>query len=562
MTKSILRYFIIILIVSLLSSSLLSAAIFSNNLLDKTKEEMLYSLKLIDYAIDFDKPFQDQILELNPLAYTDDTRISIIDQKGNVVADTVSEDVSKNHLNRQEVQEALKNEVGYAQRHSETTGENMLYVAYFHHNYIIRLSIPYNGIIERIPALIPALSVSTIVSFVIAYLLSRRLAYRISKPIVEIGDSLDHMTEDFRFDLKTYEYQEFNVIVETIHNLSHRLRKSIREVQLEKLKIDEILKQMNEGFVLLDENYKILSINAKAITILGDLRLYDSLLDHLYYPEIINALENNVYKQVVEIKINHIIYACYISRLDLGTTLLFVDITASKKAEKIRSEFFSNVSHELKTPITSIRGYSDLLAQGYVQDEKQKQVMLNKIQDEVNNISRLINDILMLSRIESMDRTVEMMPLKMKGIVDDILESYDVEMKQHDIQVDYDFEDVTFIGNHQQIHTLLNNLIGNAVKYNKDHGHIYIDVVEAENAIRIVVEDTGIGIPLADQSRVFERFYRVDKGRSRQRGGTGLGLAIVKHIVSYYKGMIHLESELDKGTTIEVILPQQTISEV
>lgn len=562
MTKSILRYFIIVLIVTLLSCSLLSATLISNSLLSKTQNEMLYSLKLIDYAIDFDKPLQNQIVELNPLAYAEETRISIIDQSGNVLADTVSEDVSKNHLDREEIQDALKNQVGYAQRRSETTRENMLYVAYFHHNYIIRLSIPYNGIIDHIPALIPALSMSTIVSFIIAFFLSRSLAYRISKPIVEIGDSLDHMTEDFRFDLKTYEYQEFNVIVETIRNLSHRLRKSMREVQLEKLKIDEILKQMNEGFVLLDENYKILSINSKAITILGNLKLYDSFLDYLYYPEIIKALENNVYKQVVEIKINHMIYACYISRIDLGTTLLFVDITASKKSEKIRSEFFSNVSHELKTPITSIRGYSDLLAQGYIHDEDQKKMMLNKIQSEVNNISTLINDILLLSRIESMDREVEMMPLKINIIIKDILESYDVEMKKHDIHVHYDFKNVNYIGNHQQIYTLLSNLIGNAVKYNKDHGNIYIDISEAENAINIVIKDTGIGIPLADQARVFERFYRVDKGRSRQRGGTGLGLAIVKHIVSYYKGMIHLNSELDKGTMIEVILPQQTILEV
>lgn len=562
MTKSILRYFIIILIVTLLSSCFLSATLFSNSLLMKTKDEMLYSLKLIDYAIDFDKPFEKQILELNPLAYAEQTRISIIDPQGNVVADTFSEDVSKNHLDRQEVQDALKNGVGYAQRRSKTTNENMLYVAYYHDRYIVRLSIPYNGIIDHIPALIPALSISTVVSFIIAFFLSRRLAYRISQPILEIGEGLDHMTEDFRFDLKTYEYQEFNVIVETIHNLSHRLRKSMREVRLEKLKIDEILKQMNEGFVLLDENYKILSINARAITILGDLKPYDSLLDHLYYPEIINALEKNIYKQVVEIKIDHNIYACYISRIDLGTTLLFVDVTASKKAEKMRSEFFSNVSHELKTPITSIRGYSDLLAQGYVQDEMQKQKMLNKIQVEVDNISRLINDILMLSRIESMDREVEMLPLKIKSIVDEVLDSFDVEMKQHDIHVHCQFSDMTYIGNHQQIYTLLSNLIGNAVKYNKDHGHIYIDVQEAENAIRIVIEDTGIGIPLADQSRVFERFYRVDKGRSKQRGGTGLGLAIVKHIVYYYKGMIRLESELDRGTTIEVVLPQQTLSEV
>ena len=210
--------------------------------------------------------------------------------------------------------------------------------------------------------------------------------------------------------------------------------------------------------------------------------------------------------------------------------------------------------------MTSIRGYSDLLTQGLVVDEHQKQMMLEKIQNEVTNMSTLINDILMLSRIENMDIEVEMMPMKMKSVVDEVLESYDVEISKHDITVCTDFADMTYIGNHQQIYTLLNNLIGNAIKYNKDHGYVEVVIEPLDEAMKIVVKDTGIGIPLADQARVFERFYRVDKGRSKQRGGTGLGLAIVKHIVSHYKGTIHLSSELEHGTTIEIILPQQVLN--
>lgn len=562
MTKSILHYFIVILIVALLSSCFISATLISNSLLSTTKQDMLYSLKLIDYAMDYEKPLEEQIQKLNPLAYSDQTRISIIDQKGDVIADTVSESVSENHAQRQEVQEALTNREGYARRRSDTTNENMLYVAIYSQGYILRLSIPYNGLIDHLPSLIPALSISAIVSFGIAYFLSRKLAFTISKPIIEISESLDQMSNDFRFDLKQYDYQEFNIIVDTIHNLSHRLRKSMREVKLERIKMDEILKQMNEGFVLLDENYKILSINAKAISILGNMKPYDQFMDYLYYPDIINALENNVPKQEIQMKINHSVYACYISRIDLGTTLLFVDITVAKKAEKMRSEFFSNVSHELKTPMTSIRGYSDLLAQGLVQDETQKQTMLKKIQDEVTSMSTLINDILMLSRIENMDVEVEMMPMKMKGLVEEVLESYEVEIAQHGISVHTDFKEMIYVGNHQQIYTLLNNIIGNAIKYNKDEGDVYIDIESIGEAMKVTVKDTGIGIPIADQARVFERFYRVDKGRSKQRGGTGLGLAIVKHIVSHYKGTILLTSELEKGTMIEIVLPQQVEKEV
>lgn len=558
MTKSILRYFIIILIVALLSSCTISAMLVSNGILDTTKHDMLYSLKLIDYALDYDAPLESQIEKLNPLAYSDDTRISVIDVQGDVVADTARDSISENHLERQEIQEALKNGEGYAQRKSETTGEETLYVALYNHDdYVVRLSIPYHGITDYLSTLVPAFAISSVVSFVIAFILSRKLAVTISKPIIEISDSLDHMSKDFRVDLKDYDYQEFNVIVDTIYNLSHRLRKSMREVKLERVKIDEILKQMNEGFVLLDENYKILSINEKAISILGNMKVHDHILDYLYFPDIIRALQNNITKQQVEIKIEENIYACYISRVDFGTTLLFVDITASKKAEKMRSEFFSNVSHELKTPMTSIRGYSDLLAQGVVQDDKQKQIMLEKIQTEVDSMSRLINDILMLSRLESMDVEAEMMPIKMKSIVDEVLESYEVEIAKHDIHMKYDFDDIVYEGNHQQIYTLLNNIIGNAIKYNKDHGEVSIDIETQGDGMKIVVEDTGIGIPLADQGRVFERFYRVDKGRSKQRGGTGLGLAIVKHIVSHYKGTIDLKSELNVGTKIEIVLPHQ-----
>lgn len=559
MTKSILRYFIIIVFVALLCSCFLSVALISDNLLNTTKQDMLYSLKLIDYALDYKQPLEPQIDLLNPLAYSDQTRITIIDEKGKVVADTTNEEVKENHLQREEIQSALKERVGYAQRRSETTKESLLYVAYQTQGYVLRLSIPYNGIIDHLPSLIPAFSISIIVSLVIAYILSRKLAYTISRPIIEISEGVDQMGENFRFDLKSYDYQEFNIIVDTIHNLSHKLRKSMQEVKLERSKIEEILKQMNEGFVLLDENYKILSINSKAKSILGHMKEYDCFMDYLYFPELINALENNVMKQEVEIKLDQSVYACYISRRKLGTILLFVDITASKKAEKMRSEFFSNVSHELKTPMTSIRGYSDLLVQGLIKDETKKNEMLGKIQTEVNSMSTLINDILMLSRIENMDLKLEVSPMKMQAIVHEVLESYEVELQKHFINVHTDFDDLIYNGNHQQVYTLLNNLIGNAIKYNKEYGDVYIIVESQGNAIKIVVEDTGIGIPLADQSRVFERFYRVDKGRSKQRGGTGLGLAIVKHIVFHYKGTLQLKSELDQGTKIEITLPQQEV---
>ena len=557
MTKSILRYFIVVLVITLLSTCILSTAFLSHILLERTKQDMFYSLRLMNYAIDINQPLVNQIDQLNPLAYSSQSRISIIDKEGNVLVDTDDRQVSQNHLDRQEISDALLYGEGTSSRYSVTTKTNMLYVAYYDGNYILRLSIPYNGLIDELPVLIPALSMSAIGSFIIAFLLSRRLAYKISKPIIEISESLDHMSNDFYFHLKDYDYQEFQVIVDTLHNLSHKLRKSMREVKLEQIKIDEILKQMNEGFVLLDENYKILSINQQAISLLGQMQLYDKFTDKINNPNILDALNNHISKQMIELHIDHNVYACYISIIDLGTTLLFLDITANKKAEKIRSEFFSNVSHELKTPMTSIRGYSEILSQGIVKDQQQEKEMLSKIQNEVQNMSTLINDILMLSRLESKDIKIDISQLNVKKIMNNVLESYEAEISLHHLEVSLDIEDMIFKGNDYHIFTLFSNIVGNAVKYNVDNGKIMISLHAENHAMKLTVKDTGIGIPLSDQTRVFERFYRVDKGRSRQRGGTGLGLAIVKHIVSFYQGTISLTSELNQGTEIEVIILEQ-----
>ena len=558
MRKSIFKYFIIVLIVTLISSCALTATLVSKMLLERTKHDMLYSLNLIVYALNDETSLQNQVMELNPLAYSDETRITIVDLQGNVLADTEKNTIYENHYEREEIQKALLNEVGYASRKSETTDFNTLYVALLSDKYIVRLSIPYDGIMEFIPVLVPALAISATVSFLIALILSRKLSYRISKPILEINEGLENMSSHFEFQLNQYDYQEFNNIVNTIDNLSERLRKSIQEVKLEKRKIEEVLTQMNEGFILLDENYKVLSINAKAMQLFKDLNIDKNIIDYKIYPEIIDALKQNVYKQVVEIKIEDNVYAVYISKVKLGTTLLFLDVTASKTAEKMRREFFSNVSHELKTPMTSIRGYSELLANGYIKDEAKQREMLNKILVETDNISTLINDILLLSRLENMELHDDMVSMNINRVIEEVIDSYEVEIERHQISVDRRFNDIKYIGNPKQIHTLLNNLIGNAIKYNKENGSVSVSVEEESNAIKITVSDTGIGIPLSDQPRIFERFYRVDKGRSKLQGGNGLGLAIVKHIVTNYKGTIRLESEVNKGTTIEIVLPQQT----
>ncbi len=555
MSKSILRYFIFIFSLALIICCVLTATLMSNQYLKQTKQELLYAVKLIDYSLDSSISIKQQIDEINPYVFTDESRITIIDNQGDVLADTYNNNIKENHLNREEVKEAMKNKVGYATRKSTTTGKEYIYIAYTGKDYITRLATPYYGAKNQLETIIPTLLISTIVSFIISFILSRRLAKNITQPMKEICESLDHLDHNFDYRSKDYKYEEYNVIVQTVENLSHRLRKTLAENRLQQRKIDEILKQMNEGFVLLDDEYKVLNGNDKAMMILGTIHVRSEFLPQIQIKEIKEALNNPMSKQYIELKINDLYYACYMSRKKLGTTLLFVDITSTKQNDKMRRDFFSNVSHELKTPMTSIRGYSELLSQGIIEDENKKTYMFNKIQSEVDHMMNLINDILMLSRIEYIEDKQEDVPIRLDVLVDEILERYELHIANKGIHIEKEIEEFIYYHNHSYMYTLLSNLISNAIKYNIEGGTIYIKIIQKENEVIIIVEDTGIGIPLKAQTRVFERFYRVDKARSRQSGGTGLGLAIVKHIVSSCNGNIRLKSSENVGTKIEVILP-------
>ena len=226
-----------------------------------------------------------------------------------------------------------------------------------------------------------------------------------------------------------------------------------------------------------------------------------------------------------------------------------------EKEKQIRQEFFSNASHELKTPITSIQGYAELLESGMIQDENMKLDFARRIKKEAENMTGLINDILMISRLEAKDAEVVFSSVRISVLLDDILDSLKPLAAQCQVFLHADCQPITIEANPQQMKELLNNLITNAVKYNRPGGQVWVQIREQGDAMVVRVKDNGMGIPADSLDRIFERFYRVDKGRSRKQGGTGLGLSIVKHIVSFYRGTIRVSSEIDKGSEFVVELP-------
>lgn len=557
--KTIFRYFLTVLLVTLVLSSSVSMVILSSQMLENTKHDMLYAVKLVDYQLDESHDLKAQVDALNPLAYNDQTRLTVIDTNGEELADSGSEEIDENHKGREEVKQALSEGVGYATRYSSTVKRNMLYVAVFNKGYIVRLALPYNGIFDNLPTLVRPLGVGAIMSLVIALFLSKRFANTLTAPIQDITTQVTKMKDYRELEFDSYKYDEFNIIASKLEEQAKTIHDTMKKLKSEQIKINGILDQMKEGFVLLDSDLTVLMVNRKAQKLYGHtIKLNCSIKDFIFDFKIINALDHlSDEQQVVEVEKEKEFYNCYVAKVDYGVTLLFVNITEQHNAMKMRQEFFSNVSHEFKTPMTSIRGYSELLETGVINDKDASKKALDKIHDEVNNMSTLINDILMISRLENKDVDVIKHPVHLTPLVDEIIDTMQVEIDKKHLQVDKELEDITYTSNHQHMHQLLSNLITNAIKYNVDGGKIIIKSYQFGRNIIIEVSDTGRGISKIDQGRVFERFFRCDQGRDKETGGTGLGLAIVKHIVQYYQGNITLTSKLHEGTTFKVTLPME-----
>ncbi|CUH93916.1 sensor histidine kinase [Herbinix luporum] len=461
MKRAIFKNFIIIISLALLLSGSIFSTLISNILLGKTRENMIDLLQIIDQSLDYSEDIKSQIDNLLAINQRNKSRITVMDIMGNVVADSDISDYNNidNHLNREEIQEALKAGIGYAKRKSNTLGIPMLYVSYLSRqgNYILRISMPYSGLINYMVYLLPAILLSLGISLIVSIILGNRFSRSITKPLYEISEELLKINEDnSNLSFRNYEYYELNLIANTTKQMADAIRESMKKIEFEKM---------------------------------------------------------------------------------------------------VRQEFFANVSHELKTPITSIRGYIELLENGMATDEKMKKEFMARIKKESQNMANLINDILMISRLETKEAEVIISEVRICPIVNDLIASLKPLASENNISIDINCKPIILKANEGQIKELFNNLIVNAIKYNKPGGKVNITVSKEGNDAIFIVEDTGVGIPEESKARVFERFYRVDKGRSKKIGGTGLGLSIVKHIVNYYNGSIKLESELGRGSKFTIRIP-------
>ena len=476
-----------------------------------------------------------------------DYRITWIAADGTVLYDTILPDTpEENHAGREEVKRALETGEGKSTRYSTTLLEKTIYYARrLTDGSVLRLSI--SGATTGYLALgvvQPALLV-----FVLALILSSFLARRISNRIVE---PLNHLDLDHPLD-NTAAYAELSPLLRRIHEQRVENAAQLRALRQKTDEFNQTIGSMKEGLVLLDENERVLSINAAAkdVFAVNDDCMGRDFLTIDRDPDMTHALG--------KARADGRMYQFDISRIEsggapIGTVLLAFDITEREYAERNRREFTANVSHELKTPLQGIIGSAELIENGMVQPQDVPR-FVEHIHSEASRMVTLIGDIIRLSQLDEGDvmprEDVDVLAAAKEAVL-----NLSDEAAKRGITMTVDGTPAIVHGVRRLISEIAFNLCENAVKYNRDGGSVFVKVeTEGENAV-LTVRDTGIGIPDADQSRVFERFYRVDKSHSKASGGTGLGLSIVKHAVMYHHGKVELRSATGEGTCVRAVLPK------
>ncbi|HFI0740506.1 TPA: ATP-binding protein [Streptococcus agalactiae] len=488
---------------------------------------------------------------------TSNVRITWVDNKGQVLYDTQSDAKHmKNHANRQEIKEAIKSGYGESTRWSATLTEKSIYAAQrLNNGTIVRLSVAQQTIFYLLLGMISPLAIIILLAIILSVLIARYIAKKVSEPLNNID--LDH-------PLSNDSYEEITPLLRRLDSHQAKIQHQKLLLQKRQKEFDTIISKIKEGMILLDDQARIVSINAEALKLFQinddwhgrfmmevsrDLTLKDLIDQGLKgkKKEANIGIENNHYRVLVRPTTDN-------NRVT-GLVVLLFDVTDQLQMEQLQREFTANVSHELKTPLHVISGYSELLANQMVPNEEVPQFAA-KIHKESERLVKLVEDIINLSHLDEQEKlpqeTVNLYDLTQK-----VLEGLQAKADKKHIQINFNGEEAILRGNPVLLNSLVYNLCDNAITYNHEKGQVNVTLKNSPDTITLEVSDTGLGIAEKDKKRIFERFYRVDKSRSKIVGGTGLGLSIVKSALDFYNGSIKVDSHLGQGTTMTVLLHKQ-----
>lgn len=494
-------------------------------------------------------------------------RITAISPDGTVMYDNMADvELMDDHSSRPEVEEALLEGQGENIRFSSTLSSNVYYCAELLANgYVLRFAREIKSIRSLFAGVVPVMTVMVLFIITVASFLSSWLAEIIVRPVGLIATSLDSIT-DGEAPEDVVIYDELIPFADRIRRQTVKINEYIQEIRRETDTIGIITKNMQEGFIMMDPEGWILTINQSALRMLGSSNYGDSgkrnIVELCRAPEFLGGIDealSGVSHVVKDLDQDGRYHRCYINQVQKGGEpeglfVLIEDVTAQVQSEIMRREFSANVSHELKTPLTTINGFAEMIKEGLITDMDSIKKYCAMINREGDRLIALIDDIIRLSEIEE-KREALSEDVDLAKVLEDVFSMLGPKAKKSSVLLESEAEHIIVRANYSYMSELFYNLIDNAIKYNVEGGSVHVSVRREGSHAVISVKDTGCGIPAEHLSRIFERFYRVDKSRSKETGGTGLGLSIVKHIAEACGGFAGIQSTVREGTEIFVKLP-------
>ncbi len=481
-------------------------------------------------------------------------RITIVDADGVVLYDNRADPaLMENHLDRSEIADALRTGSGQSRHYSGTTKEQTIYYAsLLSDGSVLRISAKYDSLFSVLEGLLVPAAAAIIIILLVCVFISSRLSHQITEPIntIDLNDPSDERL-----------YRELAPLVQKLRQQNRTIKSQMDELVRKQREFAAITENMSEGLILLDSKGSVLSANRFALEALGSEEEIKSLGRDRCPEEFCRGFElalageksELIFPQgerMLQLISNPVISMGQVS----GVALLILDVTEREKRDELRREFSANVSHELKTPLTSISGFAELMRDGIVSADKMREFSAD-IYAESQRMISLVEDIMLLSRLDEGSAEPEPESVELRALCGEVIATLSDFASKNHVEVKLSGCEGELTGSRRILTEMVYNLCENAIKYNKPGGWVHIEIDRAEAGLCLAVRDSGIGIPAAHQSRVFERFYRVDKSHSKATGGTGLGLAIVRHGLKYHGASIELNSKEGIGSEFIITFP-------
>ena len=536
------------------SVMVLSIALFMGMLYQYFSDQMMTELEsetwLVSRGVELDG-----MDYLNGLHTT--SRVTWVAADGTVLYDNEADaSTMENHADREEIREALTSETGTAQRFSSTLSEQTLYVTQrLSDGTVIRLASAQKTVGLLLISLIQPILIILVLSLLLSAVLASRLSKGLIKPILSLD--LEHPE-----DCETYD--ELTPLLSRLKRQNDTIQQQMNLLKQRQTEFAALTDNMSEGFLLLDRQGHVLSHNSGALRLLGveepegKVNVLVLNREEPFRQAVDEALSGKRSQQMLHLNGRYCKLLANPVLADgkpAGAVLVLLDVTEQEQRDELRREFTANVSHELKTPLTSISGIAEIMQSGMVKPED-IQSFAGDIYQEAQRLIALVEDIIRLSRLDEGAESLEREPVNLLSVAQDVARRLDSAAQKAGVTLKVMGLSVEVRGIPSVLDEMVYNLCDNAIKYNHPGGTVNVTVAPADDgSAEVTVEDTGIGIPVEDQSRVFERFYRVDKSHSKEIGGTGLGLSIVKHGASLHGAQIHMDSQVGRGTSVQLLFP-------